>query len=38
MGGFDVIRSIRGGERLPVIIIVTAYNKYAIEAFEARRH
>jgi DNA-binding LytR/AlgR family response regulator len=35
MGGFDVIRSIRGGERLPVIIIVTAYDKYAIEAFEA---
>ena len=35
MSGFDVIRNIRGGERIPVIIIVTAYDKHAIEAFDA---
>jgi len=35
MGGLDVIRSIRRGTHLPVIVIVTAYDKYALEAFEA---
>jgi two-component system LytT family response regulator len=35
MSGFDVIREIRGGERIPVVVIVTAYEKHAIEAFEA---
>lgn len=35
MTGFDVIRKIRGGERIPVIVIVTAYDKHAIEAFDA---
>ena len=34
MGGFDVVRNLRGGH-LPVIIIVTAYNQHAIEAFDA---
>ncbi len=34
MGGLDVIHHLKGG-RLPVVIIVTAYDKYAIEAFEA---
>src|ERR1051326_1749884 len=34
MGGFEVIRKLTG-RTLPVIIIVTAYNQYAIEAFEA---
>lgn len=34
MGGFEVIRNLTGGA-LPVIIIVTAYNQHAIEAFEA---
>jgi DNA-binding LytR/AlgR family response regulator len=34
MGGFEVVRNL-GGERLPVVVIVTAYNQYAIEAFEA---
>ncbi|MEO8126273.1 MAG: response regulator [Bryobacteraceae bacterium] len=34
MGGFEVVRQLRGGS-LPVIVIVTAYDKYAIEAFEA---
>jgi two-component system LytT family response regulator len=35
MGGFDVIRNIRHGAHLPVIVIVTAYDKYALEAFAA---
>ena len=35
MGGLDVVRKIRGGERLPAIVIVTAYDKYALEAFDA---
>jgi DNA-binding LytR/AlgR family response regulator len=34
MGGFDVIRSLPSGAP-PVIIIVTAYDQYAIRAFEA---
>jgi two-component system, LytTR family, response regulator len=35
MGGFEVIRKIRHGAHMPVIVIVTAYDKYALEAFEA---
>lgn len=35
MGGFDVIRRIRRGSHAPVIVIVTAFDKHAIEAFEA---
>src|ERR1700722_16603650 len=35
MGGLDVFRKIRGGERLPAIVIVTAYERYALEAFDA---
>ncbi|MGA2132325.1 MAG: LytTR family DNA-binding domain-containing protein [Bryobacteraceae bacterium] len=35
MGGFEVIRNIRGGPHMPVIVIVTAYDRYALEAFEA---
>src|SRR5258706_1285626 len=35
MGGLDVVRSIRSGTHLPVIVIVTAYDKYALQAFEA---
>jgi DNA-binding LytR/AlgR family response regulator len=34
MGGFEVIRQLKGGN-LPVIVIVTAFDQYAIEAFEA---
>lgn len=34
MGGFELVRELQGGH-LPVIVIVTAYDKYAIEAFEA---
>jgi two-component system, LytTR family, response regulator len=35
MGGLDVIRGLKGGARVPVIVIVTAYDKFALEAFEA---
>lgn len=35
MGGFEVIRRLRRGTHMPVIVIVTAYDKYALEAFEA---
>jgi two-component system LytT family response regulator len=31
--GFDVIRSI-GPQRMPAVVFVTAYDKYAIQAFE----
>lgn len=34
MGGFDVIRKLEGG-KLPIIVIVTAYDQHAIQAFEA---
>jgi two-component system LytT family response regulator len=34
MQGFDVVRNVRGS-RLPVIVIVTAFDQHAIEAFEA---
>jgi two-component system LytT family response regulator len=34
MGGLDVIRHLEGG-RLPIVIIVTAYDQHAIQAFEA---
>jgi DNA-binding LytR/AlgR family response regulator len=34
MGGFDVVRNLKGGN-LPVIVIVTAFDQYAIQAFEA---
>ena len=34
MGGFEVVRKLGGGH-LPVIVIVTAFDQHAIEAFEA---
>ena len=34
MGGFEVVRKLGGG-RLPVIVIVTAFDRHAIQAFEA---
>ncbi len=34
MGGFEVIQSL-AGDRLPVIVIVTAFDEYAIQGFEA---
>lgn len=35
LGGFDVIRQLQPGEHLPVIVVVTAFDQYAIRAFEA---
>src|SRR5579863_6212966 len=35
MGGLDVVRNIRRGTHMPVIVIVTAYDKYALQAFDA---
>jgi DNA-binding LytR/AlgR family response regulator len=34
MSGFEVIGQLRGGPHLPVIIVVTAYDQYAIRAFD----
>jgi two-component system, LytTR family, response regulator len=34
MGGFEVVRNLRQGH-LPVIVVVTAYDSHAIQAFEA---
>jgi two-component system LytT family response regulator len=34
MGGFEVVRKLAGGH-LPVVVIVTAFDQYAIQAFEA---
>jgi DNA-binding LytR/AlgR family response regulator len=33
MGGFEVVRNLGGG-RLPVVVIVTAFDQHAIEAFD----
>lgn len=35
MGGLDVVRNLRRGPHMPVLIIVTAHDAYAVEAFEA---
>jgi two-component system, LytTR family, response regulator len=35
MSGLDVVRGIRQGMRMPVIVIVTAYDEHALAAFEA---
>jgi DNA-binding LytR/AlgR family response regulator len=35
MGGFDVVRNLKRGAHLPVVVIVTAYDKFALQAFEA---
>jgi two-component system LytT family response regulator len=34
MGGMDVIRSLKCGTHLPAIVIVTAYDEFALQAFE----
>jgi two-component system LytT family response regulator len=34
MGGFEVVRKLGGGH-LPVVVIVTAFDQHAVEAFEA---
>ena len=35
MNGFEVIEAV-GAEKMPVVIFVTAYDQYALQAFEAR--
>ena len=35
MTGFDVMRALKGGDVLPVIVVVTAYDKHAVEALDA---
>jgi len=35
MGGLDVVRRLKRGTHIPVIVIVTAYDQFAIQAFEA---
>jgi two-component system, LytTR family, response regulator len=34
-GGFDVLAILKGEESLPVIVFVTAYDEYALRAFDA---
>jgi two-component system LytT family response regulator len=34
MGGFEVVRRLAGGH-LPVVVIITAFDQHAIEAFDA---
>src|SRR6266446_1755698 len=35
MGGLDVVRRLKDGAYMPVIVIVTAHDEFAIQAFEA---
>jgi DNA-binding LytR/AlgR family response regulator len=35
LSGFDVIRNIDPGERIPLFVVVTAWDQYAIQALEA---
>jgi two-component system LytT family response regulator len=35
IGGFEVIRRLQPGRRIPLIVIVTAWDQYAIQAFQA---
>jgi two-component system, LytTR family, response regulator len=35
MGGLEVVRNLRHGMHMPVIVMVTAYDNYALQAFEA---
>jgi DNA-binding LytR/AlgR family response regulator len=35
MGGLEVVRRLKDGGHMPVIVVVTAYDKFAIQAFEA---
>jgi DNA-binding LytR/AlgR family response regulator len=35
MGGLEVIRNLRCGTHMPAIVMVTAYDQYALQAFEA---
>ncbi|WP_370979329.1 LytR/AlgR family response regulator transcription factor [Agaribacterium sp. ZY112] len=35
MNGFELVRELKACGQLPVVVFVTAFNEYAIEAFEA---
>ena len=35
MGGLEVVRQLKHGKHMPVIVIVTAYDQHALQAFEA---
>jgi DNA-binding LytR/AlgR family response regulator len=35
MGGLEVVRNLRRGKHMPVIVVVTAWDQYALQAFEA---
>ena len=35
MGGLEVVRNLKRTKHVPAIVIVTAYDKYALQAFEA---
>jgi DNA-binding LytR/AlgR family response regulator len=35
MGGLEVVRHLKRGTHMPAIVIVTAYDQYALQAFEA---
>ncbi len=35
MGGLEVVRRLKHGKRLPVIVVVTAHDEHALQAFEA---
>ncbi|HUO31039.1 MAG TPA: LytTR family DNA-binding domain-containing protein [Bryobacteraceae bacterium] len=35
MGGLDVMRNLKGERRAPVVVMVTAYDNYALQAFDA---
>ena len=35
LGGFDVVSRLKGSAPIPAIVIVTAWDQYAIQAFEA---
>ena len=35
MGGLEVVRNLRRGKHMPVIVMVTAYDQYALQAFDA---
>jgi DNA-binding LytR/AlgR family response regulator len=35
MGGLEVVRQLKHGKHVPVIVIVTAYDQHALQAFEA---
>jgi len=35
MGGLEVVRQLKHGKHLPAIVVVTAYDEHALQAFEA---